>query len=251
MKKTAFILFLILFNLSYCQVNGYVEYNYTKNLGVEYQTIGVLNFNHDSSYFVELSPNIASEVDSESSEEIVVTKFSIKRPIIFIDYKKDSLFAQQELFRKTYITKEKVPTINWKILDEFKTINKFNCQLATATFRGRIYNVWFTADIPVKFGPWKLQGLPGLILEATDEKNELMFSVRKIIIGTKKEIEKLEVENAIELKKYINLKESIYKEKEKSMSSKMPRNSSFKLNLPDRKTQKEIIYEWEEENKKE
>ncbi len=246
MKKTTLIFLLSISQFLTCQVSGYVEYFYSKNLGVDYETLAVLNFDSTKSHFIELSPDAIPKVDLESTEEIVVTSFSKKRPAVWIDLKKDTLFEQLTLFNKIYTTKEKVPSIAWQILNEFKTINKFKCQLAIGKFRGRTYKAWFTLEIPTSFGPWKLQGLPGLILEAVDDKKELIFNVKKITLGLNKKIESVANEKAIELKNFINFKKDIYKEKEKSMSSKMPRNSSFELNLPDRITQKEIIYEWEE-----
>ena len=51
---------------------------------------------------------------------------------------------------------------------ETKEIGKFTCKKATASFRGRNYIAWYSPDIPLPYGPWKLQGLPGLILEAYD-----------------------------------------------------------------------------------
>ena len=49
-------------------------------------------------------------------------------------------------------------------------------RLATTDFRGRHWTAWFATDIPVSDGPWKLGGLPGLILEAYDKGHQYTFT---------------------------------------------------------------------------
>ena len=63
---------------------------------------------------------------------------------------------------------------------ETKKIGKFVCKKATTTFRGRNYTAWFTNEIPLPYGPWKLNGLPGLILEAYDS-NKFVYWYSKNI----------------------------------------------------------------------
>ncbi len=70
---------------------------------------------------------------------------------------------------------EPIPNLKWNVFPEHKIIIGYDCQRATCSFRGRNYEVWFTSEIPLSYGPWKLQGLPGLILEVADEKNEYHF----------------------------------------------------------------------------
>lgn len=63
----------------------------------------------------------------------------------------------------------------WTMIDSTKQVLGYTCQKAECDFRGRHYVVWFTPDIPISDGPWKFNGLPGLILEAYDSKNYFHF----------------------------------------------------------------------------
>lgn len=71
---------------------------------------------------------------------------------------------------------EDMPQMNWTILDGDTLIAGYKCNKAKAKLRGREWTVWFTPDIPVQDGPWKLCGLPGLILWATDTSGIFSFS---------------------------------------------------------------------------
>jgi len=65
----------------------------------------------------------------------------------------------------------------WDITADTLTVLGYLCQKANTFFRGRTYEAWFTPDIPVNDGPWKLYGLPGLILKANDMENLFSFEI--------------------------------------------------------------------------
>lgn len=64
----------------------------------------------------------------------------------------------------------------WTMGDSTRQVLGYTCQQAMADFRGRRWTAWFATDIPVSDGPWKLGGLPGLILEAYDEGQQHVFT---------------------------------------------------------------------------
>jgi GLPGLI family protein len=100
-------------------------------------------------------------------------------PISFYKDVAGNSLQSMALFRgNNYLLEEKIPEIDWKISEETKTIGGYDCQKATTTFRGRTYEAWFCNKLPYHIGPWKLGGLPGLILEASDTKKEFVFSFK-------------------------------------------------------------------------
>lgn len=55
----------------------------------------------------------------------------------------------------------------WEIVPDSTTnVLGYECVMAESDYHGRKWKAWFTPEIPVAFGPWKLRGLPGLILKA-------------------------------------------------------------------------------------
>lgn len=79
---------------------------------------------------------------------------------------------------------ENIETPEWTLVpDSTATIMGYTCQLATTTFKGRVWSAWYTEDIPLDNGPWKLRGLPGLILRAYDGSHQYEFSASGMTNG--------------------------------------------------------------------
>jgi len=85
------------------------------------------------------------------------------------------LFTKDDLMMNSYLVEGPMPAIDWKISVDTATFGGLHCQKATGYFKGRDYTVWFCPDLPVHAGPWKLNGLPGVIVDAHDAKNEVVF----------------------------------------------------------------------------
>jgi len=99
------------------------------------------------------------------------------------------LITKDNLVMNTYLIEEPLPAIHWKLNGDTTTFGGLHCQKATGHFKGRDYTVWFCPDLPVPTGPWKLNGLPGLIVDAHDAKNEVVFrfdGVKKPILSPQK-----------------------------------------------------------------
>lgn len=70
---------------------------------------------------------------------------------------------------------EEMPRLDWALTDSTANVLGYECHGAKCSFRGREWKVFYTEEIPLTEGPWKLQGLPGLIMKATDEKGHYSF----------------------------------------------------------------------------
>lgn len=73
--------------------------------------------------------------------------------------------------------------LDWEIGEDMKIILDYECFKATTQFRGRQWIAWFTPEVPVPLGPWKLNGLPGLILQAYDAEQHYIYEAKGLEQG--------------------------------------------------------------------
>ena len=104
----------------------------------------------------------------------------------YYEFPNEKKLARKEpLVMETYLIDDAMPAIDWKISNDTAMYGGLHCQKATARFKGRDYTAWFCPDMPLHVGPWKLNGLPGVIVEAYDAKKDVQFmfdGVEKVII---------------------------------------------------------------------
>ncbi|MBC7556456.1 MAG: GLPGLI family protein [Chryseobacterium sp.] len=70
-------------------------------------------------------------------------------------------------------------TQKWKISPETKMLANLKVQKAITNWGGRNWEGWFAPEIPFQEGPYKFNGLPGLIVEISDDKNNYQFTLVK------------------------------------------------------------------------
>lgn len=140
------------------------------------------SMDHTSDVTRQISLNEFLEANDKSSDRTKRLKAStISRELLYQDLATGKLTLYSN-FASAYNTyEEEIPTQEWTInMDSITTILGMECHYATTKFRGREWKVWFTGEIPVSLGPWKLGGLPGLILKATADNDFIKFTAVSI-----------------------------------------------------------------------
>ncbi len=82
------------------------------------------------------------------------------------------------------VVRDTLGTITWTLHPDHKRFGQYDCRRATGKFRGREYDVWYAMDIPISSGPFKLGGLPGLILEAQSTDGMIKYLFSRLEIST-------------------------------------------------------------------
>ena len=131
---------------------------------VEFQ----LTFNNNESHYAYIEA-----MDTENSE----LSNMLRSAIIESDrkynynYKAKIVSKQSEFEGEKYIIKSHIDSLKWKLVNEKKTINGYQCSKAT-TIKYKKYPsgikeipviAWYSLDLSIPIGPGRYNGLPGLL----------------------------------------------------------------------------------------
>jgi GLPGLI family protein len=130
----------------------------------------------DAAMRKQLQEQVAAQAGSGGAMKITMNRSSSSGTSTeYYQFANEHKLIRKEKLLNSYLIEEPLPVIDWKITGDTASFAGLHCQKATTHFKGRDYTAWFCPEIPVHAGPWKLSGLPGLILEAYDTKKQVVF----------------------------------------------------------------------------
>ena len=111
------------------------------------------------------------EMDMDEEKDIMAVhqEAYMHMPTVWTDYPEGQTTVRDWIFPHEFEGCEPTPEIAWTLTDDTLTVGGYLCQTATCKFRGVEWHVWYTDEIPSSAGPWRLRGLPGLIVKAENE----------------------------------------------------------------------------------
>jgi len=142
---------------------------YTENMILLVGRSGGVYKSGDRRTEVQSSPNPDGTTRTDSH--------SFGSPSEYYQFPNEKRLTRKEVILFTdFLLTDPLPAMTWRITADTMTLGGLHCQKATTHFKGRDYIAWFCPDLPLHIGPWKLNGLPGVIVEAHDAKNEVRFT---------------------------------------------------------------------------
>ena len=204
--------------------------NYEETFGASEKNLYELSFCNNESLYQQVFPLRASQ-SIQTIGGFIEPQIPAK---YYLNLKTNQIIFKEGIAFKAIVAQEDQSNINWEISDETKKVGDFLCQKATTSFKGNHYIAWFSTTISLPFGPWKLHGLPGLILECYDTTNFFLAKATKVDFNIKCEdfpnkIEKAALNNPVTMKKYLELRSNENEDIFNFYQSISPRDTYLKV----------------------
>ncbi|MFB9843354.1 GLPGLI family protein [Mucilaginibacter ginsenosidivorans] len=153
------------------------EHPYTENMVLYVgQSAGAYRSYDGVVYKAQFKKAFAEAVAASPDGHPMINRRGVGSNVEYYQYpNQQKLLTKDQLMANSYAIEGPLPAIAWKTTGDTATFGGLHCQKATGHFKGRDYSAWFCPDLPVRTGPWKLNGLPGVIVDARDAKNEVVF----------------------------------------------------------------------------
>ena len=101
-------------------------------------------------------------------------------PQVWTNYPEGQVTVRDAIPPSIYETQEQRKPIKWTLNDSTLTVAGYQCKTAVCQLHGRKWTVRYAEDIPTTAGPWKLCGLPGLIVEAVSDDGTHRFTLTEL-----------------------------------------------------------------------
>jgi GLPGLI family protein len=101
-------------------------------------------------------------------------------PQVWTNYPEGQVTVRDAIPPSIYETQEKRKPIKWTLNDSTLTVAGYQCKTAVCQLHGLKWTVRYAEDIPTTAGPWKLCGLPGLIVEAVSDDGIHRFTLTEL-----------------------------------------------------------------------
>lgn len=108
---------------------------------------------------------------------------------VFRQYLNDEAMRVREFLHPCYFVYQEPVPDGWIMESDTATVMGYLCQKARLAYGGREWVVWYAPELPVSSGPWKLCGLPGLILKAEDRTGTHRFEAYSLLKSANQTIE--------------------------------------------------------------
>lgn len=187
------------------QIKAYYDYHFFDPRGIEKHHDFLLLANRDKSLFynnhtqwldstrctkdgeawyTQTGMMLVGQVMGKPREEVeaILESSGIGRSVtMYVVKEKGKFKIWDEVYSEYRKYFEDTEERNWNMVaDSTKNILGYECVLAESDYHGRHWKAWFAPEIPVDAGPWKLLGLPGLIMEAVDSTGQHHFTASGI-----------------------------------------------------------------------
>ncbi len=129
----------------------------------------LLHIQGDQSLFTMKPLHLNKEQNNTMAVDLLIDSLFT----VYKDLESNSLlFEFMDLDQRSRYYADTLYPMSWVITSDRKNINGFECIKAITQYKGREYIAWYDSSLQIPNGPWKLGGLPGLIIEAYDKEQQ-------------------------------------------------------------------------------
>lgn len=193
MKKLSVLMLLLCALSAICQTTSLkVSYNYhyfsVRGYEIERPMILVSDatkskfYNPETNWIDSLNSTPEGKAKYQAMKPKILTsetigKFPTRWEKMYVEKNRTDKYIKtyDSIGDERYYSEEPLCGFEWEISDSTKNILGYECIMAATDFRGRHWTVFFAPEISLTEGPWKLCGLPGLILEAKEDCGQYSF----------------------------------------------------------------------------